>query len=106
MDRQRWAVADAFNVGKPCLGWAEVQGLADEAVQLLVALGWVAAGFLFELGVTLAWPAGRLRARLGGAPARADDRPGTIVLTRGRRRRLDRCATEAILRDEVRRHGG
>ena len=50
MYRQRWAVEDAFKVGKTCLGWEDVQVLAYEAVQLLVALGWVAAGFLFELG--------------------------------------------------------
>jgi hypothetical protein len=55
IDRQRWAIEDAFKVGKQCLGWEEVQGLDFEAVRLLVALGWVAAGFLYELGVTLEW---------------------------------------------------
>ena len=79
--------------------------LAYEAVQLLVALGWVAAGFLFELGVTLEWPEVRFLARLGGAPARPDYRPGKIVLTRGFRRLLDLFATEAIIQDEIRRHG-
>lgn len=105
MYRQRWAVEDAFKVGKTCLGWEEVQVLAYAAVQLLVALGWVAAGFLYELGVTLEWAEVRLLARLGGAPDRPDYRPGKMVLTRGLRRLLDLFATEAILRDEVRRHG-
>ena len=46
MYRQRWAVEDACKVGKQGLGWEDVQVLDYEAVRLLVALGWVAAGFL------------------------------------------------------------
>jgi hypothetical protein len=53
MYRQRWAIEDAFKVIKTCLGWEDVQVLSYEPVRLLVALGWVAAGFLFDLGVTL-----------------------------------------------------
>jgi hypothetical protein len=105
MERQRWAIEDAFKVAKTCLGWEEVQVLGYDAVRLLVALGWVAAGFLFELGVTLEWPEVRLLRRLGGGEERADRPPGKIVLTRGLRRLLDHLATEAILADEVRRHG-
>jgi Transposase DDE domain len=105
MYRQRWAVEDAFKVGKTCLGWEDVQLLAYEAVRLLVALGWVAAGFLFELGVTLEWAEVRFLARLGGAPERPDYRPGKIILTRGLRRLLDLFATEAIIQDEIRRYG-
>lgn len=105
MYRQRWAVEDAFKTGKTCLGWEEVQLLAYDAVQLLVALGWVAAGFLFELGVTLEWAEVRFLARLGGAPQRADYRPGKILLTRGLRRLFDLLATEAIIQDEIRHHG-
>jgi hypothetical protein len=105
MYRQRWAIEDAFKVGKQCLGWEEVQLLAYEAVRLLVALGWVAAGFLYELGATLGWAEVRLLARLGGWEERANRPPGKLVLTRGLRRLLDLFATEAILADEVRRHG-
>jgi hypothetical protein len=71
----------------------------------LVALGWVATGFLFSLGVTLGWPEVRLL-RLGGGEDRPNRPPGKIVLTRGLRRLLDHLATEAIVADEVRRHGG
>jgi hypothetical protein len=105
MYRQRWAIEDAFKVGKQCLGWEDVQLLAFEAVRTLVALGWVAAGFLFELGVTLEWAEVRLLARLGGGEGRATRPPGKLVLTRGLRRLLDRFATEAILADEIRQHG-
>jgi DDE family transposase len=105
MYRQRWAVEDAFKVGKQCLGWEEVQVLAYDAVRLLVALGWAAAGFLYELGVTLEWAEVRLLRRLGGGEDRPDRPPGKLVLTRGLRRLLDHLVTETILADEVRQHG-
>jgi hypothetical protein len=103
---QRWAIEDAFKVAKTCLGWEDVQVLAYEAVRLLVALGWVAAGFLFDLGVTLEWAEVRLLRRLGGGEDRPNRPPGKIVLTRGLRRLLDHLAMEAILAAEERHHGG
>jgi DDE family transposase len=105
MYRQRWAIEDAFKVGKQCLGWEDVQVLAYDAVRLLVALGWVAAGFLFELGVTLEWAEVRLLRRLGGGEDRPDRPAGKIVLMRGLRRLLDLLVTETILADEIRQHG-
>ena len=102
---QRWAIEDAFKVAKTCLGWEDVQVLAYEAARLLVALGWVAAGYLFELGVTLEWGEVRLLRRLGGGEDRPNRPPGKIVLTRGLRRLLDYLAMTAVLDDEERRHG-
>ena len=55
MYRQRRAIEDSFKLRKQCLGWEEVPVLDFDAVRLLVALGRVAAGFLYELGVTLKW---------------------------------------------------
>ncbi len=95
--RQRWAIEDTFRYTKECLGWEEVQVLHFQAVRRLVALAWVVAGFLFELGVHFEEPEVRLLARLGGWQARAHRRPGRIVLTRGLRRLLDHWATEAIV---------
>ncbi len=103
---QRWSIEDAFKTAKTCLGWEDVQVLRFEAVRLLVALGWVATGLLFELGVTLEWGEVRLLRRLGGGEDRPNRPPGKLVLTRGLRRLLDHLATEAILADEERRHGG
>jgi hypothetical protein len=105
MYRQRWAIEDAFKIGKQCLGWEDVRVLALAAVRTLVALGWVAAGFLYELGVTLEWAEVRLLTRLGGGEGRANRPTGKLVLTRGLRRLLDHLATEAILADEIRQHG-
>ncbi len=64
--RQRWAVEDSFTCTKDYLGWEDVQVMDVEAVRTLVALAWVGAGFLYELGVTLAWAEVTLLARLGG----------------------------------------
>ncbi|HEX5502417.1 MAG TPA: hypothetical protein VFW96_07315, partial [Thermomicrobiales bacterium] len=47
-----------------------------------------------------------LLARLGGGAARATRPPGTLVLARGPRRRLDHLATAAIRAAESRRRGG
>ena len=102
---QRWAIEDAFKVAKTCLGWEDVPVLAYEAVRLLVALGWVAAGFLFDLGVTLEWREVRRLRRLGGGEDRPNRPPGKIVLTRGLRRLFDLLALEAILAAEEREHG-
>jgi DDE family transposase len=105
MYRQRWAIEDSFKVGKQCLGWEEVQVLDFAAVRLLVALGWVAAGFLDELGVTLEWEEVRLLRRLGGGEERANRPPGKVVLTRGLRRLMDVFTTEAILAAHITEYG-
>ena len=105
MYRQRWAIEDSFKVGKQCLGWEEVQVLDFAAVRLLVALGWVAVGFLYELGVTLEWEEVRLLRRLGGGEERENRPPGKIVLTRGLRRLMDVFATEAILAAHIEEYG-
>ncbi len=103
--RQRWAVEDAFKVTKECLGWEEVQVLHIDAVRTLVALAWVAAGFLYELGVTFDEPEVRLLARLGGWEQRKDRYPGKIILMRGLRRLLDMAAGDAIVADEIATNG-
>ncbi len=105
MYRQRWAVEDSFKFTKQVLGWEDVQLLDLEGVRMLVALGWVAAGFLYELGVTLEWPEVRLLGRLGGWTQRKDRPPGKTMLTNGLQRLLDYWATEAFLQDEIARYG-
>ena len=97
MYRQRWAVEDSFKFTKDALGWEEVQLLDLQGIRTLLALAWVAAGFLYELGVTLEWEEVRLLARLGGWAQRQDNPPGKIVLTRGLRRLMDMLTTQAFL---------
>lgn len=105
MYRQRWAVEDSFRFIKDILGWEEVQLLNLQGIRTLLALGWVAAGFLYELGVTLEWEEVQLLARLGGWVPRKDRKPGKIVLTRGLRRLLDMLVTQATLERYRSEHG-
>ena len=72
---------------------------------MLVALAWVAAGFLYSLGINLEWEEVRLLARLGGWEERADRPPGRIVLARGLARLLDMLATEVWLAQYQREQG-
>jgi hypothetical protein len=105
MYRQRWAVEDSFKFTKECLGWEEVQLLNLQGIRTLVALAWVAAGFLYELGITLDWPEVQLLAKLGGWTPRKDRKPGKIVLTQGLRRLLDMLVTQSLLDQHVTQHG-
>jgi hypothetical protein len=105
MYRQRWAVEDSFRFVKDTLGWEEVQLLDLQGIRTLLALGWVAAGFLYELGITLDWEEVQLLARLGGWIPRKDSKPGKIVLTRGLRRLLDMLVTQAYLDRYRSEHG-
>jgi len=105
MYRQRWAVEDSFHFVKDTLGWEEVQLLNLTGIRTLLALGWVAAAFLYELGITLEWEEVRLLARLGGWAERKGNKPGKIVLTRGLRRLLDMLATQAFLDRHRSEHG-
>jgi hypothetical protein len=105
MYRQRWAVEDSFKFTKEILGWEDVQLLDLEGIRTLLALAWVAAGFLYELGVTLDWEEVRILARLGGWAERKDNPPGKIVLTRGLRRIMDMLYTRAFLDRYREEHG-
>jgi hypothetical protein len=105
MYRQRWAVEDSFRFVKDILGWEEVQLLDLGGIRTLLALGWIAAGFLYELGVTLEWEEVQLLARLGGWAARKGNKPGKIVITRGLRRLLDMLVTQAFLDRYRAEHG-
>jgi len=105
MYRQRWAVEDSFHFIKDILGWEEVQLLNLKGIRTLLALGWVAAGFLYELGITLKWEEVKLLARLGGWVPRKDRKPGKILLTRGLRRLLDMLVTQATLERYRSEHG-
>ena len=74
-------------------------------VRTLVALAWVAASFLYELGVTLEWAEVWLLARLGRCAPRQDRKPGKLTLTRGLRRLMEMLTTEAVLAAYLREHG-
>ena len=76
-----------------------------QGIRLLVALAWVAAGFLYSLGISLDEASVQLLAKLGGWEQRANRPPGKITLTRGLRRVLDLLSTDALLQAHYREHG-
>jgi hypothetical protein len=98
-------IEDSFTFVKDVLGGEEVQLLHLEGIRTLLALGWVAAGFLYELGVTLEWEEVRLLARLGGWIPRPNNKPGKTMLTRGLRRLLDLPSTQPFLPHYQAQHG-
>jgi hypothetical protein len=106
MYRERWAAEDSFKVTKECLGWEEVPVLDWQALQTLVALAWVAAGFLDQMGVTFQWADVQLLAKLGGWEPHKDRKPGRITLIRGLRRLVDMLATQAMLSRYASEHQG
>jgi Transposase DDE domain len=106
MYRQRWGVEDSFKFLKTCLGWEEVQVLDWQALRTLVALAWVAAGFLYDLGVSWDWAEVQLLAKLGGWEPHKDRKPGKITLQRGLSRLLDMLVTQAVLSQYETTHHG
>ena len=106
MYRQRWSVEDSFKFLKTCLGWEEVQVLDLRGIRTLVALGWVAAGFLFNLGVTFDWAEVQLLAKLGGWEPHKGRTPGKITLKRGLGRLFEMLTTQAILSGYATDHQG
>lgn len=101
----RWVAEDGYKFLKECLGWEEVQLLDLEAIRLLVALAWVAAAFLYELGVTWDWAEVQLLARLGGFVPHKGRKPGKIALCRGLQRLHDSMSTIALLNEYKAEHG-
>jgi hypothetical protein len=99
-------VEDSFKFLKTCLGWEEVQLLDLRGIRTLVALAWVAAGFLFDLGVTFEWAEVQLLSKLGGWEPHKDRTPGKITLLRGLSRLLEMLATQAILSSYATQHQG
>jgi hypothetical protein len=106
MYRQRWGVEDSFKFLKTCLGWEEVQVLDWQALRTLVALAWVAAGFLYDLGVSWDWAEVQLLAKLGGWEPHKGRKPGKITLQRGLSRLLDMLVTQAVLSQYETTHHG
>src|SRR5579863_2851812 len=106
MYRERWAAEDSFKVTKECLGWEEVQVLDWQALQTLVALAWVTAGFLYHMGITFEWEEVLLIAKLGGWEPHKDRKPGKITLMRGLSRLVEMLVTQAILSRYASEHQG
>ena len=71
-----------------------------------MALAWVAAGFLFDMGVTFEWTEVQLLAKLGGWEPHKGRFPGKITLQRGLGRLFEMLTTQAILSGYSTHHHG
>jgi hypothetical protein len=80
--RQRWAVEELFKWTKAVLAWEQVQLLDYQAFRTLVAFAWLAAAFLFDLGMDVEDPRLVFLASLGGW-TRNKRPPGKQTLARG-----------------------
>lgn len=97
MYRQRWAVEDSLKFVKACLGWEDVQVLDMQGIRTLAALGWVAAGYLYEIKGQWGWEDVEFLAQLGGWERHKDRQPGKAVLLRGLQSVLNYLTTRAQL---------
>lgn len=96
--RQRWAIEDLFSWTKDALDWESVRLLDYEALRTLVALAWLAAAFIFDLGATLEQPEVLLLATLGGwTPGKA--KPGKAALCKGLARLSHHLVLEQLAKD-------
>jgi hypothetical protein len=77
-----------------------------QAPRTLVALAWVAAGFLFDFGITFEWAEVQLLTKLSSWEPHKGRTPGKISLQRGLGRLLDTLATQAILSGYAAEHQG
>jgi hypothetical protein len=82
-DRERWTAEDRSNVTKDCADWDAVHVLHWQALQTLMALAGVTAGFLSHLGGPFEWEDVQVIATLGGWEPHNGRTPGTITLMRG-----------------------
>lgn len=106
----RWAIEEVFAWTKTALEWEAVRVLEFEGFKRLVAFAWVAAAFVFNLGVRLEFSVVQRLALLGGWVPRPSERPGRRVLCLGLSRVLnallvagfsDRMRGEHDVLDEV-----
>ncbi len=97
---------DSFKFLKTCLGWEEMQLLDLRGIRTLMGLGWVAAGFLFNLGSSLTGPRCKLLAKLGGWEPHKGRIPSKLTLQRGLGRLLEMLATQAMLSSYTTEHQG
>ena len=92
----RWAIEEVFAWTKTALEWEAARVLAFTAFKRLVAFAWVAAAFVFNLGVSVEHRVVQHLALLGGWVPRVDERPGRRVLCLGLARVLNAMLVEGV----------
>jgi Transposase DDE domain len=93
----RWSIEEVFAWTKPALDWESTQLLEFAALELLVAMAWVTAAFVFELSDSLESSVLDRIAFLGGWVPRVGSSPGRRVLVLGLGRVLASLLVEQVL---------
>ena len=93
----RWAIEEVFAWTKSFLDWEAVQVLDFEAIRMVVAYSFIAAGFVFELEQVLEPRVIGLLAHLGGWVPRANTKSGRRVLTLGLQRFISGLVLQSVL---------
>lgn len=96
----RWSIEDVFTWTKQALGWEQVNVLDFSAFRTLVALAFVAASFVFDLGADSSHPDIKLLARLGGYVPDKKRPPGQRCLLLGLQRFAQAQITHTLLKLE------
>jgi hypothetical protein len=86
---QRWSIEEVFLWIQSALGWEQVQVMDVQALRTLVALVWIAASFVFDLGESLDRPQLQLLSHLGDYVPHTNKPPGKNILLLGLRRLAD-----------------
>lgn len=94
---KRWSIEDVFAWTKQALGWEQVRLLEFSAFRTLVALAFVAASFVFDLGADASHPDIKRLARLGGYVPHKNRPPGKKCLLLGLQRFVQPHITAALL---------
>ena len=92
-----WSIEEVFAWTKTALDWESTQLLEFNAFELLVAMAWVTAAFVFELSDSLESSVLERIAFLGGFVPRAGSSPGRPVLVLGLGRVLASLLVEQVL---------
>jgi hypothetical protein len=93
----RWSIEDVFAWTKQALGWEQVAVLEFSAFRTLVALAFVTASFVFDLGADPTQSEIKLLARLGGYVPHKNRPPGKKCLLLGLQRFVQAHITSALL---------
>jgi Transposase DDE domain len=93
----RWSIEEVFAWTKTALDWESTQLLEFAAFELLVAIAWVTAAFVFELSDSLEPSVLNRIAFLGGFVPRVGSSPGRRVLVLGLGRVLASLLVEQVL---------
>lgn len=102
---QRWGIEENFKFLKEIIGYEQIQLLKFEAVKNLMALGCVAAQYLYHKVASMDWPEIKLLAKLGGYVTKKNTKPGIRTITWGLQKIIDKLLADIVLEQYIKENG-